>query len=451
MQEHEGRLYLTTWDWSIELRAFAQLHELTKDENGFDMLVTEDGEHWQLVTKTGFGDGFNYGGRTMASTPYGLFVGAANPFYGLEIWQSGDKADIAITDWTTPETIDDLVVSEQRIFPTVKTIHNFGPFGPVDVDVWKSMDVPTGTEGSVHVTQPAGERIIVPSGVPYRIIFPDSTVSEGVGPLDQLLPVGTTVVAAGSPGVIEPELGAHFEVGDLPVSQDVSITEDFDVHCLVPGRFTYMLTNQVSPQDATGLVIDSNQANNAMTVSLEVDCTPRSLLITSRDRLIALRDGLAAGTLDPGSQNDVEDILEDLDKATGFVNSSLHGLWPDDPFHLIPKLGQDFFFNHRRAVESIFSAIDDGLVNPDVLAELQNLVVGGILSAEEAIVRTAIDDAVAAGGHPQQIQKAQDALAEAMAFVSQGLAAGIAQQDFFDDAVDAFDTAWTKAHQALEE
>jgi len=450
MQAHDGKLYLTTWDWSIELRFFDQLHELTKQENGFDMLVTEDGEHWQFVTKSGFGDGFNYGGRTMASTPYGLFVGAANPFYGLEIWQSGDKADIAITDWTTPETIDGLVVSEQRSFTTEKTLHNFGPFGPVDVDVRKSMDVPPGTEGSVHVTQPAGERITVPSGVPYRIIFPDSSVIPGVGPLDELLPVGTTVVAAGSPGVIEPELGAHFEVGDLPVSQDVSITEEFDVHCLVPGLFTYMLTNQVSPQDATGLVIDSNQANNAMTVPLEVDCTPRSLLLTSYDRLVALRDGLAAGTLDPGSENSVEDILEDLDKAAEFVNSSLHGLRPGDSFHLIPKLGKDFFFNHRQAVKSIFSAIDDGLVNPDVLSELQNLVVGGILSVEEAIVRTAIDDAVAAGGHPQQVQMAQEALAEGVGFVSQGLAAGIAQQDFFDDAVDAFDTAWSKAQQSLE-
>lgn len=449
MQAHDGKLYVTTWDWSIELRGFGQLHELTKQENGFDILVTEDGEHWQFVTKSGFGDGFNYGGRTMASTPYGLFVGAANPYYGLEIWQSGAKADVAIAEWEVLGIVDDLVVSEQRSFTTVKTLHNFGPFGPVDVDVRTSMDVPPGTEGSVHVTQPAGERITVPSGVPYRIIFPDSTVSEGVGPLDELLPVGTAVVAVGSPGVIEPELGAYFEVGDLPVSQDVSITEEFDVHCLVPGRFTYMLTNQVSPQDATVPVIDSNQANNAMTVPVEVDCTPKSLLLTSRDRLIALRDGLAAGTLDPGSENSVEDILEDLDKAAEYVNSSLHGLRPGDSFHLIPKLGKDFFFNHRQAVKFIFSAIDDGLVNPDVLSELQNLVVGGILSAEEAIVRTAIDDAVAAGGHPQQVM-AQEALDEGIEFVSRGLAAGIAQQDFFDDAVDAFDTAWSKAQQALE-
>ncbi|MCH7744759.1 MAG: hypothetical protein IIC84_01635 [Chloroflexi bacterium] len=88
MAEQDGRLYLGSWDWSIQLRKIPIIHSFTKFENGFDLFVTEDGVDWRLVTKDGFNDGFNYGVRNFASSPYGLFVGAANPFNGLEIWQS---------------------------------------------------------------------------------------------------------------------------------------------------------------------------------------------------------------------------------------------------------------------------------------------------------------------------------------------------------------------------
>ncbi len=87
MQEHEGRLYLGTWDWSIQLRAVPALDEVLRDEYGLDLYATPNGSYWYPVTRNGFGDGFNYGARTLASSPFGLFVGTANPYYGTEIWQ----------------------------------------------------------------------------------------------------------------------------------------------------------------------------------------------------------------------------------------------------------------------------------------------------------------------------------------------------------------------------
>lgn len=51
---------------------------------GADLWRSREGIVWQQVTRNGFGNPCNYGIRTMVSTPYGLFVGTANPF-GPEI------------------------------------------------------------------------------------------------------------------------------------------------------------------------------------------------------------------------------------------------------------------------------------------------------------------------------------------------------------------------------
>lgn len=56
-------------------------------ESGADMYKTQDGVTWYPVTLNGFGNGENYGFRTMLTTQDGLYVGTANPFTGLQIWK----------------------------------------------------------------------------------------------------------------------------------------------------------------------------------------------------------------------------------------------------------------------------------------------------------------------------------------------------------------------------
>lgn len=99
MCEHEGWLYVGTFDSSV----FLSWHPRTNvpeylrsifDEgaienflqwfSGFDLWRSRDGVRWTPVSTNGLGNRFNYGARTMASTPYGLFLGATNPF-GPEI------------------------------------------------------------------------------------------------------------------------------------------------------------------------------------------------------------------------------------------------------------------------------------------------------------------------------------------------------------------------------
>ncbi|MGH9266816.1 MAG: hypothetical protein ACRD0D_01425, partial [Acidimicrobiales bacterium] len=92
---HEGQLYAGTLDTSVFLpyanrarlgprlqRAIRQVgvYELVEREGGFDLWRSRDGVRWKNVTRIGFGNPFNYGARTMVSTPVGLFLGTANPF-----------------------------------------------------------------------------------------------------------------------------------------------------------------------------------------------------------------------------------------------------------------------------------------------------------------------------------------------------------------------------------
>lgn len=95
MCEHDGWLYLGTFDslvfleyssipetptWPRNLLKMSSLETLLRRCAGFDLWRSRDGVSWAPVTRNGFGNRFNYGVRTMRSTPQGLFVGATNPF-----------------------------------------------------------------------------------------------------------------------------------------------------------------------------------------------------------------------------------------------------------------------------------------------------------------------------------------------------------------------------------
>ncbi|GAX59670.1 short-chain alcohol dehydrogenases [Candidatus Scalindua japonica] len=95
MCEHNGWLYLSTFDWSCLLgyvdretwpepfvRIINQVGEqfIMDNQSGFDLYRSFDGENWVPVTTNGMGNPYNIGLRSMSSSPYGLFVGTANPF-----------------------------------------------------------------------------------------------------------------------------------------------------------------------------------------------------------------------------------------------------------------------------------------------------------------------------------------------------------------------------------
>jgi hypothetical protein len=95
LAEHDGVLYAGTFDWSILLPYLAPFsagdsgdrlvrwfgaENLVSFNSGFSLFRSTDGVRWSAVTTDGFGNPFNFGARTIVGTPYGLFVGTANPF-----------------------------------------------------------------------------------------------------------------------------------------------------------------------------------------------------------------------------------------------------------------------------------------------------------------------------------------------------------------------------------
>jgi hypothetical protein len=95
MAAFDGFLYLGTFNWTTLLpylqpppsahrgKRFARwlgIDNLIQFDGGFDLFRSQDGIRWYPVTTTGFGNPYNFGARTMIGTPYGLFIGTANPF-----------------------------------------------------------------------------------------------------------------------------------------------------------------------------------------------------------------------------------------------------------------------------------------------------------------------------------------------------------------------------------
>ena len=61
-----------------------------RQEKGCDILYSEDGINFEVLTRNGFDDEYNHGGRAFIPTNEGLFVGMANPFWGTQLWKITD-------------------------------------------------------------------------------------------------------------------------------------------------------------------------------------------------------------------------------------------------------------------------------------------------------------------------------------------------------------------------
>jgi hypothetical protein len=86
METFNGSLYAGTNDGSWWYRDKPLLPPQYIPGFGFDLFSSPDGVTWSPVTQNGFGTGSNYGCRTMAGTPVGLFVGSTNECLGTEVF-----------------------------------------------------------------------------------------------------------------------------------------------------------------------------------------------------------------------------------------------------------------------------------------------------------------------------------------------------------------------------
>lgn len=98
MLSHNGSLYIGTYNVSTWFRDHPDHGDSLQHILGADLYRTEDGRHFSAITTDGFtdpldpfGGKFDYGFRTMVETPYGMFMGSANDFYGLAIFRAKHK------------------------------------------------------------------------------------------------------------------------------------------------------------------------------------------------------------------------------------------------------------------------------------------------------------------------------------------------------------------------
>ena len=92
MQSHNGHLFVGTMDQSTKWRTIPLLKRWLNPTLGFDLYTTANGEDFVMVTRTGFGDMFDVGVRSFASTPHGLVFGTANHYYGTRVWRERSMA-----------------------------------------------------------------------------------------------------------------------------------------------------------------------------------------------------------------------------------------------------------------------------------------------------------------------------------------------------------------------
>ena len=95
MEAHDGWLYLGTLNWALMMRYASQENwpdlvrrvygrlgsqQVFDNFSGAHLYRSYDGENWLAVTRNGFDNPYNYGIRSLVSTPHGLAVGLVNPF-----------------------------------------------------------------------------------------------------------------------------------------------------------------------------------------------------------------------------------------------------------------------------------------------------------------------------------------------------------------------------------
>lgn len=77
----------------IEMYAYIN-HAVMTDQWGFDLLRTADGgQSFEVITRTGFDDKYNYGCPSFLSTEEGLYFGTCNPFYGGQLYLLTENSD----------------------------------------------------------------------------------------------------------------------------------------------------------------------------------------------------------------------------------------------------------------------------------------------------------------------------------------------------------------------
>ena len=68
------------------IKMYLEINQMVRDDEwGFDLVRTSDGVDFEVITRDGFGDKYNYGCPSFLATEEGMYIGTCNPFYGGQL------------------------------------------------------------------------------------------------------------------------------------------------------------------------------------------------------------------------------------------------------------------------------------------------------------------------------------------------------------------------------
>lgn len=147
METFEDNLYVGTFDSSTTYKDDPVLEPVLRHLMGLDLWFTPNATDFYSVTTVGFGDKFSFGVRAMQNTPYGLFVGSANPYYGLQVWQAQRSQHIFL-----PSVMAGAGNRANQSLPAAPD----GAFGPPMNPTWMSrLETAVTNQGMVLSWEPA--------------------------------------------------------------------------------------------------------------------------------------------------------------------------------------------------------------------------------------------------------------------------------------------------------
>ena len=228
-----------------------------------------------------------------------------------------------------------------------------------------------------------------------------------------------TFVAVGSDVDIPVQTLSYGLSGAVPVGATINPAT---------GVFTWTPTAaQSGASHAFNVTVTDGVASTSVAVVVSVT-GPLGMERDVLDRITLLRQGVT----DRSDRKILDDIIEDLSEA---VQSQY---WVDAS-HLDPKKGDKVFDEDKQAVHELVRLKREGhSAIPDAL--LQGFI-DQLVKATRLLAETAIGDAVAAGGDPRDIAKANADLAEG----NQDAALGRP-----DKAIEDYGAAWRRALGAVK-
>jgi len=147
----------------------------------------------------------------------------------------------------------------------------------------------------------------------------------------------------------------------------------------------------------------------------------------------------------------IKKAIEDIEKSLNIDPKhpdkpwKKHSLWLDDN-HLDPNHGREVFDEEKKAVKELNHLMD----KKDTLAEVKPVcqeVIDELIKADYMLARTAIDEAIAAGGNSKEIDKAEEEMAKAQEELDHTKKDGTLDPRY-DKAIDHYKKAWEHACKA---